>query len=709
MQHTSKIVVRNLWKDFGDPRKPGRSAGSSGKTGVPVLENINLDVPEGELICIVGPSGCGKSTLLNIIAGFIKATSGQVLIDGVEVSEPDLKRVFIFQENGVFPWLTVEENVGFGLLDKSQEKRQEIVTHYIDMVGLNGFEKSYPREISGGMKQRVEIARALAANPDILYMDEPFGALDFLTRLRMRAELVEIWQREKKTILFVTHDVEESVQLADRVVVMSRRPATIATVIDVNLSRPRDLDSPEYLSIRDEIFEVMGLDYTGHSSGTGGAKTSVPIGAASLLSNPMQPKKLDAEVIIIGGGPAGAVLGNYLGRAGIDHFIIDKTHHPRSHVGESLSYSANRILKEIDFLPIMERERFIAKGGVSWTSWYDDEQTDLNYRGLGDFGHAYQVDRAKFDDLLLKHAFEHGSRMFSGALVERINFNRQDKATGVTVKIGGARIALKSRIVVDASGQDAILSRQLKLQKRRTNFPELALHSWFSGVNRGKSSTANFTHIHLLRIGRGWAWQIPIDDEVTSVGVVTDREHFVKSGEDVGQFFKWTMELNPTLADRMKNTTQLREFRMDGTSSYITDKFAGDGWLLLGDAAFFLDPVFSSGISAAIHSAKFAAETIFQALAADDISEATLSRYDEMLRPGIVVWHDLVNLFYEFAPIFSRVIAESPQRFAMQRLCEGDIFDSSAQQTLTVMHEAFEAIRAIPDSPLHKPLREAVI
>jgi len=709
MPSTSKIVVQDLWKDFGDPRKSGRSVGGSGKATVPVLENINLEVPEGELVCIVGPSGCGKSTLLNIIAGFIKATSGQVLIDGAQVTSPDMKRVFIFQENGVFPWLTIEENVGFGLLDKPPKVRQPVVTHYIEMVGLTGFEKAYPREISGGMKQRVEIARALAANPDILYMDEPFGALDFLTRLRMRAELVQIWQREKKTILFVTHDVEESVQLADRVVVMSQRPATIATVIDVNLPRPRDLDSPEYLSIRDEIFEVMGLDYSGQSSSSSSAKTPTPAVAVGLLSSPTQPKRLDAEVIIIGGGPAGAVLGNYLGCAGIDHFIIDKTHHPRSHVGESLSYSANRILKEIDFLPVMERERFIAKGGVSWTSWYDEEQTDLEFRGLGDFGHAYQVDRARFDDLLLKHAYEHGARMFSGALVERINFNRQGKATGVTVKIGGARIALKSRIVVDASGQDAILGRQLKLEKRRANFPELALHSWFSGVDRGKSSTAHFTHIHLLRIGRGWAWQIPINDEVTSVGVVTDREHFVKSGENVNQFFKWTMELNPTLAERMKNATQLREFRMDGTSNYIMDSFAGNGWLLLGDAAFFLDPVFSSGISAAIHSAKFAAEAIFQALVANDISEQSLSRYDEMLRPGIMVWHDLVRLFYEFAPIFSRVIADSEHRVSMQRLCEGDIFDPAAQHTLTILQDALQAIRTVPDSPLHKSLRAAVI
>ena len=260
-----KIVLQNLSMEFPDSRNsPGSSKGEG--SSVSVLECIDLDVCRGEFVCIVGPSGCGKSTLLNIVAGFLKATSGQVLIDGVPVTDPSVKRIFIFQENAIFPWLTVEDNIGFGLLNRPLKERKRIVAHYIAMVGLIGFEKSYPREISGGMKQRVEIARALAASPDTLYMDEPFGALDFLTRLRMRAELAEIWQREKKTVLFVTHDVEESVQLADRVVVMSPRPASISRVVKVTLPRPRDIGSPEYRLVRDEIFDVMGLDYFGAGS-----------------------------------------------------------------------------------------------------------------------------------------------------------------------------------------------------------------------------------------------------------------------------------------------------------------------------------------------------------------------------------------------------------------------------------------------------------
>ncbi len=251
MERTDPVIeVRDLWMTF-----PAKRKGEP----VHVLEGVDMKVRRGEFVCIVGPSGCGKSTLLNIIGGFLRQTSGEVLVEGKAVDGPDPRRVFVFQENGVFPWLNVQDNVGFGLLDRDAAGRADTVAHYIEMVGLSGFEKSYPRELSGGMRQRVEIARALAASPDIIYMDEPFGALDFITRLKMRADLVRIWQEERKTVLFVTHDIEEAVQLADTVYVMSRRPATVQLSVPVDLPRPRDLDSSGYLHCRDRIFQAMGM------------------------------------------------------------------------------------------------------------------------------------------------------------------------------------------------------------------------------------------------------------------------------------------------------------------------------------------------------------------------------------------------------------------------------------------------------------------
>ena len=224
-----------------------------------VLNNINLDVGQGEFICILGPSGCGKSTLLNIIGGFLSPTNGQVKIDGEIVTAPDPRRIFVFQERGVFPWLTVEGNIAFGLSKLSRIQREERVGYYVKLVGLEGFEKAYPSELSGGMKQRVEVARALAVNPDMLLLDEPFGALDSITRLTMRRELLRIWEAERNTVIFVTHDIDEAVQLADRVAVMSDRPATIQKIVPIDMQHPRDISSQRYLELRGGIFDQLGL------------------------------------------------------------------------------------------------------------------------------------------------------------------------------------------------------------------------------------------------------------------------------------------------------------------------------------------------------------------------------------------------------------------------------------------------------------------
>jgi ABC-type nitrate/sulfonate/bicarbonate transport system ATPase subunit len=244
----AKLSIRGLEMTF---RAEGKE--------IAVLENIDLDVHEGEFVCILGPSGCGKSTLLNVVGGFLRPTAGTVTIDGEPVDGPDPRRIFVFQERGVFPWLTVEGNIGFGLGKLPEEERRRRIAHYVRLVGLTGFETAYPQELSGGMKQRVEVARALAVNPDMLYLDEPFGALDSITRLVMRGELLRIWGQEKKTILFVTHDIDESVQLADRVVVMSSRPARIRRIVDIDLPHPRDLSSRRYLELRDSIFGEIGL------------------------------------------------------------------------------------------------------------------------------------------------------------------------------------------------------------------------------------------------------------------------------------------------------------------------------------------------------------------------------------------------------------------------------------------------------------------
>ena len=223
------------------------------------VEDFNLDVKDGEFICLLGPSGCGKTTVLRLIAGLQEKTEGHILLNGVEVTGPGSDRGMVFQEFALFPWRTVRQNVQFGLEIKGYDKKQmdEVAARYIDLVGLKGFENSHPKELSGGMKQRVGIARALANDPAILLMDEPFGALDAQTRNQMQKELLRIWKETKKTVIFVTHSVDEAVFLADRIVVLTNRPGKVKHIYEITLPRPRDRGHPDFIDLRKTILDEL--------------------------------------------------------------------------------------------------------------------------------------------------------------------------------------------------------------------------------------------------------------------------------------------------------------------------------------------------------------------------------------------------------------------------------------------------------------------
>lgn len=225
------------------------------------LNHVSLGVEKGELICLLGPSGCGKSTLLNALAGFELVDEGSIKIQGVEVKSPSIKNITIFQNYGLLPWRNVLKNVELGLETSNISKQEKtlLAKKYISLVGLTNFESSHPHQLSGGMQQRVSIARALATNPDILFMDEPFGALDAITRLKMQNDLLEITKSQKKTTIFVTHDIEEAVYLADRIAIMTPNPGQIKEIIQVKLPANRDRTSGDFVRIRDKIFEVLNM------------------------------------------------------------------------------------------------------------------------------------------------------------------------------------------------------------------------------------------------------------------------------------------------------------------------------------------------------------------------------------------------------------------------------------------------------------------
>ena len=250
MNTEAKLRLQNLTVTYTNPRTRQRRE---------VFRGLNLAVAEGEFVCLLGPSGCGKTTLLNTVAGFTSVVAGQVQVGGMPIHGPSRDRGMVFQDYGLFPWYTVEQNVQLGprLRDASKAELEEISAHYIDLVGLRGFEHYYPHELSGGMKQRVGIARTLANRPQLLLLDEPFAALDAQTREQMQNELLRIWAHERITCLFVTHSVVEAVFLADRAIIMLPRPGRIEQDIRITMPRPRDRNSPEFVQIQRQLSDVL--------------------------------------------------------------------------------------------------------------------------------------------------------------------------------------------------------------------------------------------------------------------------------------------------------------------------------------------------------------------------------------------------------------------------------------------------------------------
>jgi FADH2 O2-dependent halogenase len=381
---------------------------------------------------------------------------------------------------------------------------------------------------------------------------------------------------------------------------------------------------------------------------------------------------------------------------GISNTIIEKAIHPRPHVGESMVPVTTRVFREIGFLETMEKEGFPKKYGASWHAPQNKGKVFILFsefpNDLTNQDYTYHVDRSKFDLLLLKRAEELGSTIYQGVPVKQVLFE-DGFATGVRIGVGNQDVDLKSKIVVDASGRGTVLGRQLKLKVKDPLFNQYAVHAWFKGVNRGDADVANHIHIYFLPIERGWVWQIPITEEITSMGVVLEKDAFTKIARgDMNEFFWGQMKTNDNLAQAMSNARQINEFKTEGDYSYKMSKFVGDGYMLIGDAARFVDPIFSSGVSIAMHGAKNAAEQIQIALELNDFSEAVFKPFEVKMRAGVDIWYEFIRLYYKLLPLFTIFMQSKKYREQVHRLLQGEVYDKKEVPVLEAMRQYIETV-----------------
>lgn len=407
-----------------------------------------------------------------------------------------------------------------------------------------------------------------------------------------------------------------------------------------------------------------------------------------------------SDVIIIGGGPAGSAMGSYLSMAGIDNTILESANHPRPHVGESMVTSSTRVFKELGFLETMEREGFVRKYGASWHAPQNRGKFSIEFGEFPQEGidqdYTYHVDRSKLDHLLLKHAESLGSKVHQGVRVTQVLFE-DGLARGVRVRLGDQEVDLRSKMVVDASGRNTLLGRQLRLKVKDPIFNQYTVHAWFEDVDRGSDEAADHIHIYFLPVERGWVWQIPITNAITSMGVVVEKEVFRRSHQDLEQFFQTQIQTNDNLAHAMSGARRINEFKTEGDYSYKMFRFAGNGWVLIGDAARFVDPIFSSGVSIALYSAKYAYERIRVAFETDDFSEQVFKPYEEKLRKGVGIWYEFILLYYKLLPLFTYFINSKQHRLQVLQLLQGEVYNRTEVPVLVAMRKFIELVENSDD------------
>jgi flavin-dependent dehydrogenase len=437
-----------------------------------------------------------------------------------------------------------------------------------------------------------------------------------------------------------------------------------------------------------------------------------PEGAGGAKRTAMTAGSPDFDIGILGGGPAGAAMASYLAKAGVSCVVFERELFPRPHVGESLVPSSTRVFKELGFIDTMHACQFPRKYGAAWTSETGGKVYRDDFSGLApdcivdvafaerdqagvDLPYTWHVDRGKFDLALLQHANGLGATVYEGIKVQTVEFPDDDWVR-IHYQMGPRECTTTVRTVIDASGRRTIIGNQLNWKVMDPVFDQYALHSWFEGYDRtavcGDPSKRDLIFIHFLPITNTWVWQIPITDDITSIGVVTQKANFKTSRTSREQFFWDAIASRPDFHAAVKASTQQRSLKAEGDYSYAMKKICDDRVILIGDAARFVDPIFSTGVSIALNSARFASRDVLTALETGDFSRSSFSNYESTLRRGTKNWHEFITVYYRLNVLFTAFIMDPRYRIDVLKLLQGDVYDEDAPAVLTKMKNIVTAV-----------------